>query len=535
MDAQQDIPILEEAASASTPYELANGNRWNRDLALACHIIRSLDSHPTCQRCQSIVEAVSQLPALDCVSFEVDPALDDPACGFCNAIKCTERRLNVQFSKYNFVTGEIEPKCLTLRMNHQATSLHHRTIVLCTYSFIMFSPWFDPWPKDPLKVDLQHLKDSLAYCKNHHHGLSCEIPRLPVKELRLLNCKSRVIEPATIRTEYVALSYVWGSSMSRSPSRSEAQSTYGLTIEDAILVTLRFGYTYLWVDQLCIDQRGPHMEGQLRQMDLIYQNADLTIFAVAGESCSHGLPGVTTTSRSPRMSFRNGGTLYYEIKRTARRIVEDSKWDTRAWTFQEWIFSRRRLVFSETEAFFVCNALAPNEERGSECAPSAALLDRQLRPPHIINVGTWEELPTGLESTNPLYTCCMIDKYAKRSLTHSSDTLNAIQGIFRAFQRLESPTYNFWGIPVLDFSYFKKNELQGTDTTLEGFIFGLSWEEFQDEGMFVRESMFPSWTWAGWKRIGPTPRTLEWSISKYKHRVYGCAVTGIYVELSMAA
>jgi hypothetical protein len=74
------------------------------------------------------------------------------------------------------------------------------------------------------------------------------------------------------RTNYIALSYVWGQvSQGGVPVNTELGSL-PQTIEDAISVTKSLGKRYLWVDALCIDQRdGEHKMGQIRVMDQIYQ------------------------------------------------------------------------------------------------------------------------------------------------------------------------------------------------------------------------------------------------------------------------
>lgn len=443
MDAKQDILIHEETTCSSIPHEPADDNKWNRDLAVACEALRSLDSRQICPRCQDIMEVVYQQDKGYKGVHQIDHAFDDTACGLCNAVKCTERRHRVELSQYNLDTGEIIKDCLCLyqvKFSDGDTVISHQILD-------SRRPWFDPWPRYPLKVDLQHLKRSIEYCKRNHNQTCWNEPRIPVSRLRLLNCTNRVIERPTADAEYVALSYVWGVTTSKSSPRSGDQGTYALTVEDAIVVTLNLGYTYLWVDQLCIDQGGSHMEEQLGQMDLIYQNADLTIVAAAGDDSSHGLPGIST-SRTPRISFRNGSILYYEVKRTTQELIENSKWDTRAWTFQEWIFSRRRLVFTETESLFLCNALSINDERGSESAPFSALFDYTIQAPHIVFDPSFIMLPNGIQSVGHWNIGAVINMYATKSLTYSSDALNAIEGVFRALQRPGSPTYNYWGIPV---------------------------------------------------------------------------------------
>jgi hypothetical protein len=98
---------------------------------------------------------------------------------------------------------------------------------------------------------------------------------------------------------YVALSYVWGCG-SAATSITELEALPN-TIRDAITVTLKLGFRYLWVDRYCIDQENDEEKSdQCGKMDQVYQNAELTIIAAVGEDPSHGLPGVSLRKRDPQ-------------------------------------------------------------------------------------------------------------------------------------------------------------------------------------------------------------------------------------------
>ena len=58
--------------------------------------------------------------------------------------------------------------------------------------------------------------------------------------------------------------------------------TLPATTDDAITVTLKLGFNYLWVDHFCIDQTDQaEVKRQIGMVDLIYLNAKLTIVAAA--------------------------------------------------------------------------------------------------------------------------------------------------------------------------------------------------------------------------------------------------------------
>jgi len=87
-------------------------------------------------------------------------------------------------------------------------------------------------------------------------------------------------------------------------------------------------------------------------MDLIYQNAELTIIAAIGEDPTYGLPGVSLRKRKPQnltTCSKIGKQFLIFADSSPKEVVEGTKWQTRAWTYQEGLLSRRRLVFAEEQ------------------------------------------------------------------------------------------------------------------------------------------------------------------------------------------
>jgi len=73
-------------------------------------------------------------------------------------------------------------------------------------------------------------------------------------------------------------------------------------------------------------------------MDLIYQNAELTIVAAAGDDPSYGLPGVCEQKRkSYNLTTCANIGKHFLISTYAYPVhsVLGTKWITRAWTYQE--------------------------------------------------------------------------------------------------------------------------------------------------------------------------------------------------------
>jgi hypothetical protein len=116
-------------------------------------------------------------------------------------------------------------------------------------------------------------------------------------------------------------------------------------INDSIDVTLRLHLRYLWVDRYCIDQSDEHNKhNQIRQMDLIYANAQVTIIAAAGAGPDYGLQGVRGTLRRYQPNLSIGRLLIASTLPHPKWLVKSSKWATRGWTYQEGLLSKRRLI-----------------------------------------------------------------------------------------------------------------------------------------------------------------------------------------------
>ncbi len=67
----------------------------------------------------------------------------------------------------------------------------------------------------------------------------------------------------------------------------------------------KIGERYIWCDALCLIQNDPDdVDRGIKSMDLIYENAELTVVAACGHDANAGLPGVHKSTRMrPRFSW----------------------------------------------------------------------------------------------------------------------------------------------------------------------------------------------------------------------------------------
>jgi hypothetical protein len=107
-------------------------------------------------------------------------------------------------------------------------------------------------------------------------------------------------------------------------------------IQDAMLVVIKLGFRYLWVDRYCIPQDDAELKDfQIRAMGKIYAASALTIIAAAGDGPNYGLVGVGSRPRSEQLLVELDTITLFRLCEHPRVLVQCSKWNTRGWTYQE--------------------------------------------------------------------------------------------------------------------------------------------------------------------------------------------------------
>jgi hypothetical protein len=99
-------------------------------------------------------------------------------------------------------------------------------------------------------------------------------------------------------------------------------------------------------------------------MGAIYGHAVLTIAAGAGHHADHGLPGIVI-SRTPSQYKQVVSGLPFATMSPSYTSLENSNrlpWNTRGWTLQEKLLSKRILLFTDTQTYFKCSESIWTEE-----------------------------------------------------------------------------------------------------------------------------------------------------------------------------
>lgn len=226
-------------------------------------------------------------------------------------------------------------------------------------------------------MDTIRIKSWIQTCEAGHSKCRAEPdrPKILRHNIRLIDVQDLRIVESSYAEKYAALSYVWGSDTNpvlNSANLRELSSPHGLqgifipqTITDAICLVKQLEIRYLWVDSICIIQDDDFDKcRQLPMMDEIYQRAYLVMIAATGKDADAGLPGTT----EPRTGFNQrtesiGGIYFNTASLALRRALENSKWATRGWTYQEGLLSRRALVITDSMTYWDCWESNGREDR----------------------------------------------------------------------------------------------------------------------------------------------------------------------------
>jgi hypothetical protein len=321
---------------------------------------------------------------------------------------------------------------------------------------------------NPATVDMQSIRQWYSFCSEHHIYQCALEPTTRVPGLQVIDCIRRKI--VKWRGEkYSALSYVWGNSDGvhhGGVGGSMLPPSVPAVIEDAMTLSCQLDLPFIWVDKYCIPQDNvQEKQKQIKHMDLVYKFAELTIIAAAGSDPHYGLPGVGYRSRPPQQKLKlHDMTLLASLPNPTSEIKR-SRWMRRGWTFQEALLSRRRLIFTERQVYFECRTMHCCEAIGM---PLDAIhrKNRQqckngilpgLFPHKIIGDSRWEFMH-------------LVNEYSQRELSHESDRLNALLGIFHALSEQDKlPKYHYLGVPLMKVCHLTNSAID----SLEAFLVGL--------------------------------------------------------------
>lgn len=326
------------------------------------------------------------------------------------------------------------------------------------------------------KLDVEFVKKAIRNCETSHKECVSTSQLATPESMMVIDLHEMCIHSAPDGCRYIALSYVWGkktgdwltltreNGVNLSKKDALTHASLPQTVKDAMHLTSQLGERYLWVDSLCIVQDDPvFQKQQIDIMDLIYAAATMTIVAAAGDNANSGLPGI---SEWPRTIQRQTITIEdVEISNILPRLAdtaERSVWNTRGWTYQERMFSRRCIFLTETQAFYACSEEV-SYERKNRLDPTIWGSERLSSKSRA-------------KSLKKFYSKS-VEEYTTRSLTSQADVLRALQGVMNDMSRTWSQQF-FFGLPNGNFEE------------------ALLWQPSSQAETRIADLALPSWSWA---------------------------------------
>jgi len=243
---------------------------------------------------------------------------------------------------------------------------------------------------------------------------------------------------------YCCLSYCWGGDQPVKTTLSSLQarvlgiifSELPQTLQDAILVTLRLGLRFIWIDCLCIIQDDADDIGvEIGLMPLIYKNAYINISASSASNCHEGflgarLPSADRECEDITLRYRCPDGHIGDINLCEYHPYESNEdpINTRAWTLQERLLSPRVLDYGVRQLRWHCRSRRhfdggfPDENLESGNRLSGSYLSAFTLPGKEVSAINVEKVILNDWAE-------FVDNYTQRLMSFPSDKLVALSAL----------------------------------------------------------------------------------------------------------
>ena len=329
-------------------------------------------------------------------------------------------------------------------------------------------------------IDLDVIRHWRDTC-DRQHGAKCA-PHLiglpPIQIPWFIDTYDQFIVSGSENQRYIALSYRWGVSgkaqlttrtlqglKKKGSLGSRGESSLPKTILNAMDLCRAIGERYLWADTLCIPQDDDMVrQRMISNMTAVYANASMTIIAADGEHADHGLRGVPGEFQIPREPVKLfDGPLGSQLFLKPMKTLDETDWNSRGWTFQEYAFSPRRLIFiQDTVRWECCQACCWEEIEPPGEAPlqisskqSLSMYDVEQREEAIFYDSDTSDIRHAPILPLPLFPDLALlghlaSAYNRRDLSFDGDAHAAFAGILTAMDATFLGGF-VWGIPAIFF------------------------------------------------------------------------------------
>ncbi|ETS86078.1 hypothetical protein PFICI_04103 [Pestalotiopsis fici W106-1] len=397
---------------------------------------------------------------------------------------------------------------------------------------------------------MQRCEDEHSSCRRAEHGM------LPTRVIDVgsNDTPPRIYVSNRERVPYAVLSYCWGANQNilllttNVNAYTECIPVESLprTIADAVIITRKMKLRYLWVDALCILQNSEEdLAHELSYMGDIYANALFTIAAKDSNASTDGCfrernwPAsalVPLNIRLPTKTTQRESDILGQIVNTRtsclNRLMIVSRWrgsgdrnvpvlETRGWTLQEELLSRRVLNFEKGGLSWTCL-----EGMCSEGSPEQA----DVRSWHKWQYAIKRVIVTGFEGYGSLnrveetelfnYWLEVVENYLSRKLTKPGDKIAAIAGVQAAIGRhlKDMPIAGMWRdqffAPSLLWRVTNKHKYE--------YLYSFpcpswSWASASRSVIYTPIPLHPRdpnkpWVW--WNEWTHSPSVVDWNITE---------------------
>lgn len=222
-------------------------------------------------------------------------------------------------------------------------------------------------------------------------------------------------------------------------------------------------------------------------MGAIYASAKFTIIATDGDA-RYGIPGLKGISQrrnlqQPILDLKGEKYTIHKKVKLSNSHFDKQPYFLRAWTFQEFFLSKRRLIIADNQFHWICSTANFHEDLYGKDPKTTNAYDEtaRFRISDIIS-----GIPNFREFGG------LFDEYNERHLTFPEDALAGVSGIISIMSRSFDGGF-IYGLPEMCF----ESALMWQPT----FSVGVSRKRTHSktDHSMLGVSHLPSWSWLGWK------------------------------------
>ncbi|KAM7187235.1 HET domain containing protein [Rhypophila sp. PSN 637] len=392
-----------------------------------------------------------------------------------------------------------------------------------------------------IKIWLEDCSGDLLHGKSRHSKCPTPSPHYLPTRLVQLNQSGTAESPPELRlfetkanagdmqaAPYAALSYCWGGEQLFNLTHDRLDSWRSSiryqklpsTLKEAVIVCLKLGINYLWVDALCIIQvDAVDKSVEIADMPNIYRNSTLTIAPASASAVTQAFLGQQTYPGSApafllpyrcRAADGDGSqqVLGNIVLSSAIQETEDPL-HTRGWTLQERLLSPRNLEFGARQTRWICQQLNPGLCDGW----------RKQADYHGGSRSNSGQLVSGsdeyAQAVHDWYS--LVGVYSKRNLTQPSDRILVMSGIAERYGSVLKDQYvcGMWLGTLrsvlgwnIEAKFVPKADVQSPDGAYQG----------------------PTWSWCPQEGRGPQVLGFSPKLKNLAH-TYGAVEEGCSLHL----